>query len=153
MLIQAGALYHDVGKAANPAFFIENQPPGFENPHDKLDPQESARLIIAHVSDGLKLARQHRPPAQDSRFYFRTSWDEHNSLPIFQCSKVCRRKRGTGRSRTFPLSRTAPPKPRDRVLMLADACEAHVRAERPTEDDLLRDLIKSVVSDRIRAGS
>ncbi len=68
MLIRAGALYHDVGKAANPAFFIENQPPGFENPHDRIDPQESARLIIAHVSDGLKLARQHRLPRRIQDF-------------------------------------------------------------------------------------
>ncbi|MCC7130411.1 MAG: HDIG domain-containing protein, partial [Anaerolineae bacterium] len=60
--IRAGALYHDIGKTVNPAFFIENQPPGFENPHNSLEPEESARIIIAHVTDGIALGRKYRLP-------------------------------------------------------------------------------------------
>ena len=49
LLIRAGALYHDIGKAMNPVFFIENQPPGFVNPHDTLDPVDSARIINPRI--------------------------------------------------------------------------------------------------------
>jgi putative nucleotidyltransferase with HDIG domain len=53
LLVRAGALYHDIGKMENPLFFIENQSSGF-NPHDKLPYEESAQIIIRHVSKGLK---------------------------------------------------------------------------------------------------
>ncbi len=85
LLIRAGALYHDVGKAANPVFFIENQPPGFENPHEKLEPQESSRVIIAHVTDGLKLARQKSLATQNLGFHCRTPRHHDHELPILQC--------------------------------------------------------------------
>ena len=53
-LMRTGALYHDIGKMTNPAFFTENQTPGM-NPHAGLPPEESARIIINHVKDGVKI--------------------------------------------------------------------------------------------------
>jgi len=59
-LARAGALYHDIGKIDNPAFFTENQ--SGVNPHDSLDPEQSARIVIRHVTDGIKRAeRAHLP--------------------------------------------------------------------------------------------
>jgi putative nucleotidyltransferase with HDIG domain len=88
LLIRAGALYHDVGKTLNPFFFIENQPPGFVNPHENLDPADSARIIIRHVPDGLELARKYRLPRCIKEFI-----SEHhaNTLPVLQCSESSRR--------------------------------------------------------------
>jgi putative nucleotidyltransferase with HDIG domain len=57
LLVRAGALYHDIGKIENPLYFIENQSSGF-NPHDKVTYQESAQIIIRHVSRGIDMARR-----------------------------------------------------------------------------------------------
>jgi putative nucleotidyltransferase with HDIG domain len=61
LLVRAGALYHDIGKMENPLFFIENQSSGF-NPHDKLPYEESAQIIISHVSKGIEMARKANLP-------------------------------------------------------------------------------------------
>ncbi|TWR31566.1 HDIG domain-containing protein [Mucilaginibacter pallidiroseus] len=61
LLVRAGALYHDIGKMENPRFFIENQSSGF-NPHDKLPYEESAQIIIRHVSKGIEMARKANLP-------------------------------------------------------------------------------------------
>ena len=69
-LLRAAALYHDLGKMRNPLCFIENSSlnPGSPNYHEGKDPRESARDIIAHVSDGLEIAKQHKLPAEVSDF-------------------------------------------------------------------------------------
>lgn len=61
-LAQAGGLFHDVGKLYDPKMFIENQDPDQPNPHDGMDPRDSARAIIRHVEEGVKLARKNRVP-------------------------------------------------------------------------------------------
>ncbi|MEN8789581.1 MAG: HDIG domain-containing metalloprotein, partial [Flavobacteriaceae bacterium] len=61
MLVRVGALYHDIGKMNKPAYFTENQVTNI-NPHDDLQPRESARIIIDHVIEGIEIARQNRLP-------------------------------------------------------------------------------------------
>ena len=61
MLVRVGALYHDIGKIANPTYFTENQITNL-NPHDDLTPSESAVIIIQHVIKGIELARKHKLP-------------------------------------------------------------------------------------------
>ena len=56
LLVKVGALYHDIGKTLNPAYYIENQ--NGRNPHTNLSPLESAKIITMHVSDGVKLAQK-----------------------------------------------------------------------------------------------
>ena len=60
-LVRTGALYHDIGKMENPAFFTENQSGGV-NPHKNLNYEQSAQVVISHVTDGLKLADKHNLP-------------------------------------------------------------------------------------------
>ncbi|MGA9192819.1 MAG: HDIG domain-containing metalloprotein, partial [Anaerolineales bacterium] len=67
LLTRVGALYHDAGKALRPQFFIENQVTG-QNIHQQLDPATSAGIILAHVRDGLDLAKKYRLPAQVQAF-------------------------------------------------------------------------------------
>ena len=57
LLTRVGALYHDIGKIKRPNFFSENQK-GSVSPHDELNPEESAKIIIDHVSDGISLAKK-----------------------------------------------------------------------------------------------
>jgi hypothetical protein len=149
LLIRAGALYHDVGKILNPVFFIENQPPGFINPHENLDPVASARIIIRHVPDGLELARKYRLPRCIQEFI-----SEHHgtTLARYQYYNAVKAAGGDeSRVDAEPFRYPGPsPQCRDTaLLMLADACEARVRAERPADDESLRIVIKSVVSDRV----
>jgi cyclic-di-AMP phosphodiesterase PgpH len=62
LLTRVGALFHDIGKALNPNFFIENQLPGNVNTHQDADPEEVSATIIRHVTDGVQLAKKHRLP-------------------------------------------------------------------------------------------
>ena len=55
MLVRVGALYHDIGKMLNPTYFTENQTTNI-NPHDEIPPEESARIIVKHVIEGIELA-------------------------------------------------------------------------------------------------
>ena len=59
-LVRTGALYHDIGKMLNPAFFTENQTG--VNPHDELTEERSAQIIISHVTEGLRLADKYHLP-------------------------------------------------------------------------------------------
>jgi putative nucleotidyltransferase with HDIG domain len=61
LLVRAGALYHDIGKTFNPQYFIENQTKDY-NPHDGLSFEQSAQIIISHVSKGIELAKKHQLP-------------------------------------------------------------------------------------------
>jgi len=63
LLARTGALYHDIGKSLNPQYFIENQNQGI-NPHDNIEFDKSAEIIIAHIEEGVKLAKEYNLPSQ-----------------------------------------------------------------------------------------
>lgn len=152
LLTRVGAIYHDCGKALNPYFFIENQLPGNENPHDKLDPVTSAQTIIRHVSDGLELAKKHRLPQRIQDFI-----GEHHGtmLTRYQFAKAVESAGGDENLVEENLFHYPGPRPGSRetaILMLADGCEARVRAERPTDEEELRKVITSIVENRLSAG-
>ncbi|MFN9624538.1 MAG: HDIG domain-containing metalloprotein [Cyanobacteriota bacterium] len=126
-LIRTGALYHDVGKLHGPQWFIENQD-GATNPHDDLDdPRASARILQAHVDEGLKLARRHRLPRPLADFI-----PEHQgTLKMGYFFHQARQRQPEVREADF---RYRGPIPRSRetgILMLADGCEAALRALPP----------------------
>jgi putative nucleotidyltransferase with HDIG domain len=126
-LIRTGALYHDVGKLHGPQWFIENQD-GASNPHDTLDdPRESARILQAHVDEGLKLARRYRLPGPLADFI-----PEHQgTLKMGYFFHQARQRDPGVREGDF---RYRGPIPRSRetaILMLADGCEAALRALPP----------------------
>jgi putative nucleotidyltransferase with HDIG domain len=152
LLTRVGALYHDIGKAINPVFYIENQMPGNPNPHDQLDPPSSAEIIVQHVNDGVELARQHRIPRRIQDFI-----REHHGTMVARYQYINAVKAAGGdESKVDPAAFRYPgPTPASRetaILMLADGCEARVRAERPKDTDDMRALIKSVIEDRIAQG-
>src|SRR5690606_11445241 len=62
LLTRAGAYYHDIGKLAKPHFYIENMLDQSPSPHDSMAPQESARVILDHVTNGVEIARKSRLP-------------------------------------------------------------------------------------------
>ena len=152
LLVRVGSLYHDIGKTSNAVFFIENQPPGYINPHDSLEPAESAAIIIRHVTDGLALARKHRLPRRLQDFI-----SEHHgtTLARYQYVKAVKAAGGSEASVDPAAFRYPGPRPQSRetgLLMLADVAEARVRAELPVDEDALRAVVRSAVTDRVNSG-
>ena len=152
LLTRVGALYHDAGKALNSLFFIENQVAGFPNPHNTLDPETSAQIIIRHVTDGIELGKEYRLPRRILDFI-----SEHHGTMITRYQYVNAVKAAGGDETKVDKSifRYPGPRPQSRetaILMLADGCEARVRAERPADEGALQDMIKGVIDHRLSTG-
>ncbi len=145
LLTRVGAQFHDVGKANNPSFFIENQLPGNIDKHDDMPPEDAAATIIRHVTDGVALARKHRLPNRLVDFML-----EHHGTLItrYQYNQAVEAAGGDASKVDLEKFRYPGPRPRSRetaLLMLADGVEARTRAERPDTEDKLRDLVRSVM--------
>lgn len=125
-LARVGALYHDIGKMINAELFVENQI-GAENKHRAMSPRKSARIIAAHVEDGMKLAQQHRLP--DSVVEFIPM--HHGTMHIgFFYEKALRQKKNAGEIDENDY-RYSGPKPKTKetgIVLLADGIEASTRA-------------------------
>ncbi|MEW5830542.1 MAG: HDIG domain-containing metalloprotein [Chloroflexota bacterium] len=152
LLTRVGALFHDVGKAANASFFIENQVPGSINTHDDIQPAESAAAIIRHVTDGVDLARKYRLPGRITDFML----EHHGSLITrYQYRKAIDLAGGDPSSVDLDQFRYPGPTPRSRetaLLMLADGVEARARAEQPKDEEELKVLIHNVIEIAQREG-
>lgn len=145
LVTRVGAQFHDIGKALNPNFFIENQVAGSENKHHDIAPQESAATIIRHVTDGVQLAKKYRLPRRMHDFIL-----EHHGTLItrYQYNQAMEAAQGDVSKVNIDDFRYPGPRPHSRetaLLMLADATEARARAERPLTDDDLRALVRSVI--------
>jgi cyclic-di-AMP phosphodiesterase PgpH len=145
LLTRVGALYHDIGKAANPQFFIENQVSGKSNPHDDLSPEVSATTIIHHITDGIQIARKHRLPPRIVDFI-----KEHHGtlLARYQYARAIQESAGQIERVNIEAFRYPGPRPGSKetaLLMLADGCEAKARAELPRSEIELRSLVKKVI--------
>ncbi|MEN6393331.1 MAG: HDIG domain-containing metalloprotein [Anaerolineaceae bacterium] len=149
LLTRVGALYHDAGKALNPYFFIENQHPGNLNPHDDLDFITSARTIIHHVTDGVELAQKYRLPSRIIDFIR----EHHGTLTTsYQYVNAVKAAGGDESKVDIDQFRYPGPRPQSRetaILMLADGCEAVVRAGNPQTEGEMRKLIKEMVDKRV----
>ncbi len=123
-LIKTGALYHDVGKLHAPNWFIENQD-GSKNPHDELDdPIKSAEVLQAHVDEGLKFARKNRLPKLIANFI-----PEHQgTLKMGYFFQKAIEKNLDINEFYFRYKGPIPQSKETAILMLADGCEAALRA-------------------------
>jgi putative nucleotidyltransferase with HDIG domain len=123
LFTRVAVLYHDIGKTLRPTFFIENQA-NRDNVHDVLDPQQSARIIIDHVTDGVHLAQKARLPTA----IIDIIRQHHGTMQIryFYAKAVALGEDVREEDFTYP-----GPKPQTKeagVIMLADSTEAAVRA-------------------------
>ena len=155
LLARVGAYYHDIGKTVRPYFFTENIADG-SSPHDKLDPMTSAQIIISHVTDGIDLAQKYRLPPRIRDFIL-----EHHGRSItqffYQQAKRERAKYGENEGNEVNPDdfRYPGPNPRSKetaILLLADTCEAAVRAVRPATRQDLEQLVNKLIDDRVADG-
>ncbi len=148
-LARAGALYHDIGKIKNPAFFTENQIG--ENPHDHLIlPQDSAKIVIEHVANGLKLAEdadlpkvikdliaQHHGKGITRYFYYKAR-EAHPDEEV------------------DPTPFTYPgPNPQTKeaaILMMADACEAATKSLSDHSEEAIAAMVNKIIDSQVADG-
>ncbi len=145
LLTRVGALFHDVGKAMNPMFFVENQQQDQLNTHEDLAPHESAEAIIEHVNEGIALAHKHRLPRRIDDFIL-----EHHGTMItrYQYNQALAAAGGDESKVDKESFRYPGPRPRSRetaLLMLADGSEARGRAERPEDEEGIRKIVRSTI--------
>lgn len=147
LLVRVGAYYHDIGKLHSPGFFVENFGDG-ANPHDNLDPLQSSRVIMRHVSAGVDLGRKHNLPEAVIAFI-----PQHhgNRLVAYFYREAAKVKPDVDPT----LFQYAGPKPQSReaaLVMLADSCEASVRAATDRSAERIRSVVEGIIAERVEEG-
>lgn len=151
LLVRVAAYYHDIGKMKNPLAFIENQA-GARNIHDDLDPETSARIIAAHVKDGVDLGHEYGLPVPVIGFI-----PQHHGTSVMSYFYGKALREGGGEADSVPRDqfRYPGPKPQSReaaILMLADGVEASVRSLESKDEASIRAMVDSIVDARLADG-
>lgn len=147
-LVRAGALYHDIGKIQNPAFFTENQ--HGVNPHDALEPEQSARIILGHVTDGAKKAAQAKLPAVIRRFIL-----EHHGKGTARYFYLTWQKQHPDETPDPAMFTYPGPNPQSvetSILMMADAVEAASRSLKEYTPEAIAQLVNRIIDTQIEEG-
>ncbi len=148
LLVKVGALYHDIGKTLHPEYFIENQ--SGQNPHDELDELESARIIISHVPDGVKLAQKYGLPEVIIDFI-----KTHHGTTRVEYFYRNYKKKHPDEEPDEQLFRYPGPRPQSKeqtILMLADSLEASSKSlKNPSADDI-DELTEKIFAGKMAAG-
>ncbi len=147
LLARVGAYYHDIGKMNDPLYFKENQL-NMINPHDSLEPEESAKIIIKHVKDGAALADSYHLPRAVKNIILR----HHGTTTAGYFLYKAKQKNPDVDESIFTYPGPVPQTKEETVIMLADACEAAVRAMREKSDVEARDVVDDIISSRISEG-
>lgn len=143
LLVRAGALYHDIGKMNNPFYFIENQPADF-NPHQNLEFEESAKIIIKHVTEGIQIARKHNLPQQLIDF-IKTHHGTNKVMYFYRLHKGKFNEANEDDIKFF----YPGPRPSSKetvVLMMADSVEAASRSLRKITFEAIDDLVETIIN-------
>ena len=147
-LVRTGALYHDIGKMVNPAFFTENQTN--VNPHKNLSYEQSAQVIINHITDGIKLAEKHQLPKVIKDFirthhgkgvakYFYISYKNEHPDEEIDIEK-------------FSYPGPNPFTKEQAILMMADAVEAASRSLSEYTEESIGTLIEKIIDGQVSEG-
>lgn len=148
LLVRTGAMYHDIGKMESPEFFIENQVGG-HNPHDDLQPEESARIIIGHVIKGIELAKKHRLPEILIDF-IRT---HHGTSAVRYFLHKYKEEHGYDADVSQFYYPGPPPFSKETaVLMMADACEAASRSLKEYSNESIGNLVDNLIDHQASDG-
>jgi putative nucleotidyltransferase with HDIG domain len=143
LLARIGALYHDIGKTAAPEHFVENQLRG-ENPHDRLKPSRSARIITSHVTYGIKLAKEIGLPKRIADFIPQ----HHGTRTLHFFLRKAQAQAADGEEVDETEFRYPGPKPQFKeaaIMMLADSCEAAARSLARPDPENIRSIVSKIV--------
>ncbi|MGA9349307.1 MAG: HDIG domain-containing metalloprotein [Anaerolineae bacterium] len=148
LLVRVGAYYHDVGKIVRPYFFVDNQVEGV-NVHERLDPRTSAQIVISHVKDGLDLAKKYRLPSKVRDFI---PQHQGTSLATYFYQQARESEADEVNEEDFRYPGPKPQTKETAIVLLADSCEAVVRAERPASLEEIEELVRKVIGNKVSAG-
>lgn len=147
LLVRTGALYHDIGKMLHPEYFTENQQDG-SNPLLTMPSEQAAKVIIAHVTDGLKLAQQYKLPEHVADFI---STHQGDSLVRYFYNTAV----NNGENPNEEDYRYPGPRPQSReqaIVMMADAVEARSRTLKDMNEKSVRTMVKQMLDQQIADG-
>lgn len=147
LFARVACYYHDIGKTRRPGFFIENQTNGY-NPHDQLPPETSASIIKDHTTDGAAILIQNRIP----RPIVDVALQHHGTTCVKYFYYKAKKENEEVEEADY---RYEGPKPQTRevaVISIADSVEAAVRSMQQPSSTKIKELIDSIVSDRVNDG-
>ena len=146
LLARVGALYHDVGKISNPPFFVENQAKG-NNPHDKLNAEESSIIITNHVKDGVKIAKDFGLPKSIIEFI-----ETHHGKSVtryFYNQYVNEHPDEEVDINKFSYTGPNPYTKEQAIVMMCDTVEAASRSLPEYNDESINKLVDKIVDAQI----
>lgn len=148
LLVKVGALYHDIGKTAQPYFYIENQ--NGHNPHDELTPLESAQAILDHVTEGIKMAKKHHLPKELIDF-IRTHHGTTRVEYFYQKHLQENPNEYTDKS-LFQYEGPRPHTKEETILMMADSLEAACKSLKSPSAEALDEFIDKIINHKLQQG-
>ena len=148
LLTRAGALYHDIGKMENPLCFVENQTPGVKY-HEELSPEESARDIIKHVSDGVAIADRYRLPDEIKQFIVT---HHGTSCAAYFLTKYLNAGGDPDKTDTFYYKGQVPSTKEQSIVMVCDTLEAASRTLTHSSRNAVSDFVDRVFSSKLKEG-
>ncbi len=149
LMVRTGALYHDIGKMEEPLFFIENQSNTI-NPHDDLEFEQSAAIIIDHVRKGVELAKKHKLPEPVINF-IRT---HHGTTTVqyFYKSFIRKYPEAEVDVQKFSYPGPKPDSKETAVVMMADSVEAASRSIKSITEDTIDKLVDTIITSQMTDG-
>ena len=148
-LVRTGALYHDIGKMKNPAFFTENQQGGV-NPYDNLTDKESAQIIVEHVVNGVKLAEENNLPVIIRDFIL--THHGHGMAKYFYIKYQNEHPDEIVDKEPFTYPGPNPYTREQAILMMADSCEAASHSLKDYSDESITKLVNQIIDGQVDAG-
>ena len=144
LLARVGCYYHDIGKTKRPQFFIENQM-NMDNPHDRLKPEASRDIIIAHVSDGVKILRKHKIPKEIIDIA-----EQHHGTTLLKFFYYKAKESGEDvKEEDFRYPGPKAQTKESAIIGIADSVEAAVRSMKQPTREKINDLVKSIIHSRM----
>ncbi len=147
-LVRTGALYHDIGKMSNPVFFTENQ--AGVNPHDRISDKESAKIIINHVAEGMKLAEKNNLPRIIKEF-IKTHHGE-GIARYFYINYKNAHPNETVDEKPFRYPGPNPFTREQAILMMTDSVEAASRSLQTYTEESISSLVNKIIDTQITSG-
>ena len=144
LLARVGALYHDIGKINTPAYFSENQTGGV-SPHEGLSPEQSAKLIINHVKEGIEIAKKHKLPDRIIDF-IRT---HHGNSWVYYFYKKAQETDQKIYDKDFQYPGPKPFSKETAILMMSDSVEAASKSLREPTVDKIEQFVNSIIDKQI----
>jgi len=144
LLTHVGALYHDIGKMKQPPYFIENAPEQ-ENPHNKIDHKESAKIIIGHIQHGINLAQEYNLPTEIENFIL----THHGNTRVEYFYRKHKETQPDCNEQDFRYPGPRPFSKEMAVLMLSDSIEAASKSIKQPTPEKLQKLVNGIIDHKI----